>query len=181
MLAVFRIMLMWQLARPNRAHTRRPLTNAELDSLPVIIQILEISTADDLGGWIYPWKPFPTIRTLPPLEFEMGEDVVDYGDLVFTLLGGDKPASLFRRESDLNDYEKYEKERKNLLQTMNKDRRGYEHDDEVNDSIKCKRANWASGYYPTCNDFHEIDIGRGYDPDTLSDKYEQVYDSYYFK
>eukprot|EP00521_Asterionellopsis_glacialis_P014410 CAMPEP_0195305116 /NCGR_PEP_ID=MMETSP0707-20130614/35702_1 /TAXON_ID=33640 /ORGANISM="Asterionellopsis glacialis, Strain CCMP134" /LENGTH=420 /DNA_ID=CAMNT_0040369143 /DNA_START=307 /DNA_END=1569 /DNA_ORIENTATION=- len=135
---------------------------------------------DDIGGWMHPSKPFPSIQRLPPIPVEMVEAAPDFGDIEYTSVSS---TGKFQRQIDPNDYKKYEVERDLFLQRCDKDKRmdeDYEPDNDVNPNGECRRPNWRSKYYPVCNNFHEFDLSRNFDSEKKKDPEELDYDSYYF-
>lgn len=147
--------------------------------LPILIRRLDFSSIEDLGGWIDRPYAFPRLSSLDPLEDgqedEFRSDVPDYGEVEYDSLPPDK----FYRQVDPNAEEKYERD---MAQKRKKKSQHVSHhwafdDDEVLDP-ECRRPEWWSGYYPTCNNFHQYDLTLKYDEDIRGAEFHE-YDSAY--
>ena len=146
--------------------------------LPILIRRLDFNSIEDLGGWNRPYA-FPRLSSLDPLEDgqedEFRSDVPDYGEVEYDTLPPDK----FYRQVDPNAEEKYERD---MAQKRKKKSKHVSHhwafdDDEVLDD-ECRRPEWWSGYYPTCNNFHQYDLALKYDEGIRGAEFHE-YDSAY--
>lgn len=64
----------------------------------------------------------------------------------------------FQRSIHKDDVDVYEKERSDLLDSMQYGERSrYYHDEEQDRPLECERTNWRSSLYVNCNSFHEMD------------------------
>ena len=147
--------------------------------LPIPIRRLDFSSIEDLGGWIDKPYAFPRLSSLDPLEDgqedEFRSDVPDYGEVEYDSLPSDK----FYRQVDPNAEQEYERY---MAQKRKKKSQHVSHhwafdDDEVLDS-ECRRPKWWSGYYPTCNNFHQYDLTLKYDENIRGAEFHE-YDSAY--
>ena len=155
-----------------RPHPLRPRTDAQVNTLPILIYCLNPSLEHDLGGWLS--SPIPFRRT--PQIRQNASLLADRGSLHI------RPLNLhhFEREIDPEDVEKYDDLRTRELNKMDLEPTvaKYDHDDEA-DYTACRPPNWKNLYFPTCNSFHEIDMTWSYDRDIIS-KVDKNYDSYIF-
>ena len=147
--------------------------------IPILLRRLDFHSIEDLGGWINKPYAFPRLSTLEPLkdgkEDKFRSDVPDYGEVEFNSLA----PSQFYRQVDPNaekDYEKFMAEKRRKKSPYVSHHWALD-DDEVLDP-KCRRPEWWSGYYPTCNNFHQYDLAVKYDEDVRGAEYHE-YDSAY--
>lgn len=160
----------------------RPSNDQQLENLPVLIKRFDFSTVNDMGGWIYRPRPFPTLQTFDKLSIQ---DInPDYGGLEFTSLAG-VPMESFRRSIDLQDDLRYEAERDSQLVQIESSARNYwnyhQDDLEFDEKISCRKPNWKADYYPNCNSFHEVDLSRSYSERFASSRADREYDSHSFR
>lgn len=155
-----------------RPHPLRPRSDAQINNLQIMIPYLDSRNLADLGGWFSP-VPFYSAKKSSQLT---SDKLVDFGPFVF------KPPTLqrFSRVTNPKDYEKYEDERSRELNRMDLEPNAakYDHDDEQ-DYQECRRPNWKTAYYPNCNAFHEMGMGRIYDAEITS-LVDKDQDSYLF-
>jgi hypothetical protein len=153
--------------RQQQHHRRRffrPATDQELDRLPIT---LPSSSSFSKLHW--------------PLHnlFNTTLKTVDYGGIeINSLLAG-----RYRREIQADDHERFERERDKLLHEDEYDRVpfAYWHQEELSGMrTACRRPSWVEYQFPTCNDFHHVDLTQNYD-ETLARLAgdEQDYDNYY--
>ncbi|KAI2488633.1 protein kinase [Fragilaria crotonensis] len=152
-------------------HPLRPRSDAQVNTLPILISSLDRPHALDFGGWLSP-IPFHQKEKFPHNNYVLA----DFGSLHMRTLNVEH----FVREIDPKDDEKYENLRVRELNRMDlyPTSAKYDQDDEA-DYTECRPPNWKKLYFPTCNSFHEIDISRGYDRSIISNV-EKNYDSYVF-
>lgn len=167
------ILLSW---KGSNHSSLRHSSDWSLERMPVVIKSLDFSHVEGVGGWLHP-RRFPSLSSLEPLEHPK---IFDFGGLTFKSLREASP-SQFRREIASDDYLAYEIYRKKLMLKMDQVFIGkyYDHDDESTD-LSCRRPNWQSLFLPNCNNFHEADLTREYDPE-VHPASDINYDSYIFK
>jgi hypothetical protein len=139
--------------------------------MPVLIKTFDFSNVEGSR------HKFPSLPSLKRLE---RPKILDHGGLTFKSLRDASPSD-FRREVASDDYLAYELYRKKLMKTMDRMYIGeyYDHDDETI-GLSCRRPNWKSLFLPNCNNFHEIDLTRNYDPEGQKAS-DLDYDNYLFE
>lgn len=152
-------------------HPLRPRSDAQVNTLPILISSLDRPHTQDFGGWLSP-IPFHQKEKFPHNNYVLA----DFGSLHMRTLNVEH----YVREIDPKDDEKYENLRMRELNRMDlyPASAKYDQDDEA-DYTECRPPNWKKLYFPTCNSFHEIDVSRGYDRSIISNV-EKNYDSYVF-
>jgi len=144
-----------------------------LESMPLMIDMFDCDF--HTSRW------FHSVTSLEPLKLS---NTPNYDGLVFLSL---RNASLsdFRRQIALDDYMANEVYRKEvIIETARKEMHTddyYQYHEEIL-SLECQRQNWQGLYFPNCNDFHEFDLGRDYNPMTSDvDHLLGYYDSFRFR
>mmetsp|Transcript_2119 Transcript_2119/g.3365 ORF Transcript_2119/g.3365 Transcript_2119/m.3365 type:complete len:571 (-) Transcript_2119:209-1921(-) len=137
------------------------------ENLPIIIRRFDFSDVDDLGGWLYPLKPFPSYRTLLPSDEdeEAGQkNKPDYGGIQFrSLVGSNFQRTINKKHSHF--FENFINSESHLLVAEKKNKEQNYDDDTFyfNAEDGCRRRSWQYSYKPNCNMFHEIDLSRDVD------------------
>lgn len=125
-----------------------------LENTPLKIKLFDFTNANDLGGWHYPASQ--SFHSTRPINISKSPD---YNGLTIVSL---RNATIFRRMVASGDYEASERYRRGIVQPDKKEKHTdiyFQHDEEVL-SLECRRQNWQGLYFPNCNDFHDIDLGR---------------------
>jgi hypothetical protein len=169
------VAFLWTISlsrKGNNRHSLRHSSDLSLERMPVLIKAFDFSKLDVASR-----HKFPSLSSLKPLE---RPKIFDHGGLTFKSLRDASPSE-FRREIASDDYLAYELYRKKLIKTMDQMYIGeyYDHDDETIE-LSCRRPNWKSLFLPNCNNFHEIDLTRDYDPKVQKES-DLDYDNYLFK
>jgi hypothetical protein len=149
--------------------------------MPVLIRRLDFNSIEDLGGWIDKPYAFPRLSSLDPLEDEKEDefrsDVPDYGEVEYDLLAPDKFYRQIRPDAEEKDEEYTYMAAKRKKKSKHVSHHWAFDDDEVLDP-ECRRPEWWSGYYPTCNNFHQYDLAVKYDEGVRGAEFHE-YDSAY--
>lgn len=170
------VVLSWTRRR-RLHHPFRHQSAWSLENSPLLIKLFDFSDVKDIGGWHYHTQQFHSISSLEPITIP---NLADYGGLTFSSLSK-SPPSKFRRTISPDDYMINEEYKRQVLD-KNKAKKGfddiyYQQPEEVL-SLECRRQNWQGLTFPTCNDFHEVDLSRDYDPHAKVLDHLGYYDSY---
>jgi hypothetical protein len=163
--AVFLIFLFVSHSRQRRGWIRNSDTS-------IFIRRFDFSNIDDLGGWLFPSRPFPKVSRLDEME-EADHTDPDYGDINYHSISRlsqrySAESSLpWRRAIDSHDNSKYDAEVSRRLKKMDQHLTRYLQDDDSVFDDNCRRVNWWKRYKPNCNVFHEFDLSRDYDSDVI--------------
>lgn len=159
------------LSRKSSRHSLRHSSDLSLAQMPLLIKTFDFS---NVTGSRHQFLALPSLK---PLE---RPKIFDHGDLTFKSLRNSSPSD-FRREIASDDYLAYELYRTKLVKKMDRMYIGdyYDHDDEISER-SCRRPNWKSLFLPNCNNFHEIDLTRDYDPKGQKAS-DLDYDNYLFE
>jgi hypothetical protein len=145
----------------------RPTTDQEVDRLPIILGRGTISSSSSFSkrDWSLQNISKDTHRASA------------FGGIEIEGLQADR----YLREIHADDHERFEREREKLLREDEHVPFAYWHQEELSGlRTACRRPKWVEYQFPTCNDFHHLDLSRNYDEGLarLAGD-EQDYDNYY--
>lgn len=137
--------------------------------LPIMIQSMNFTQIHDIGGYLYPAaKSFPSWSLVGSFHEDDEDDHgPDYGGLNLTF----SSKASFGREIFMEDSSMDEQKEEYIYYKR------YNTDDEE----VCQSVIFEDLYFPNCNTFHEFDIGRDWDEDSIGESvtdYESKYISY---
>lgn len=177
LLCVIVSIVFWSRPQNHARHSLRHQSDASLDSMPILIKLFDFSNVNDIGGWHYHGSE-RFYSFLEPLE--QPNTLRDTGGLLIPSL---RYAPTFRRSIAPDDDIRYQHYKKKEILKMDQIylRSYYDHPEESL-SLKCRRTRFESSYFPSCNEFHEIDLLRDYDPHAIDPWQDLSYfDSYIFR